>query len=528
MLKVLIVEDEPGICALIKSIIKWESLDLEFVGYASSAMSAIDIFVQTTPDIVISDIAMPQMTGLEMIHKIRELGYPTKFIIISGYSNFKFAQQAIHDHVDSYLLKPISSTELNCSLKRIVSDLQKQQDKQNTDQYKQRQSFLSNLMANISTNYKTIDHVNEEFHYNFKAGIFSAGIVHFDINSPNNTNNQNIFFSNIVSNLSDTLSPYTFDLEISEHAHCIIFIINFPISEINAVKSAFSQNINNMLNQKMLGQEFSMTIGLGKFVDSIMNIQLSVTTAMDAITSRIILGINRVIFSDEFDYSRIPSKRLISDSENKELSNILDTFDINNFKSFIRNQVEYDLNTAILYPYKIFDFVNETLHSILAKIAVEGLVNQSIVDCSSKIISMLEVCSNSEMLKDVLCDELITLIQPNKGDSLDCTRLIKTALDYINMNYSGKLMLEDVASKVYITPHYFGILFKNTIGTSFSNYLINLRMNEAKVLLNDIKYNVSEISRMVGYSDSKYFGRLFKERIGVSPKEYRKLHHRRY
>ena len=554
MLKVLIVEDEPGIYVLIKSLIEWEELGLEFAGYAANAKSALDIILQVSPDIVISDIAMPQMTGLEMIHKTRELGYNTKFIIISGYSNFEYAQQAIHDNVDSYLLKPISSTELNCSLKRIASALQTQQDKQNNNQYKLRQSFINDLLAQASIDKYTIDQVNKEFHFNFKEGAFSVGMIHFDIEVPHHTSsdpaspgiggdpandptdvcvgggpvNQNIYYSNIVSYLSDALSPYTYDMEISEQTRYLIFVINYAKTDINAVKAACLQVIDKMLFHKMISQEFNITIGFGKTADNISNIQQSFATAADAVKSRPLLGINSVIYADELNYDIKPEKRFFSDEENKQLSVILDTCDDDDFKGFIRKQVEKDIAAASACPYKLYDFVNETLHFILARMAVQGLIHQNFVSDSNKILSKLRKCFTREMLINTLCEELAAFIDLNSNNNMENTRLIKTALGYINNNYSEKITLEDVASRIYITPHYFGILFKNTTGTSFSNYLINLRIDKARHMLKDIQYRISEISRLIGYNDSKYFCRLFKERVGVSPNEYRKLHHRRY
>ena len=528
MLKVLIVEDEPGIYVLIKSLIEWEELGLEFAGYAANAKLALDMIFQISPDIVISDIAMPHMTGLEMIHKTRELGYKTKFIIISGYSSFKYAQQAIHDNVDSYLLKPISSTELNCSLKRIVSALHTQQDKQNNNQYKLRQSFVNDMLAQASNDIISLEQVNKEFHFNFREGIFSVGIIHFDIEAPHNTCDKNIYYSNIVSYLSDALSPYTYDMEISEQTHCLIFVINYAEADINAVKAACSQVIEKMLFHKMISHEFTVTIGFGKTVDNISKIQQSFATASDAIKSRILLGINRVIYADEINYNINPEKRLFSDAENKQLSVILDTCDADNFRAFIRKQVENDISVATACPHKLYEFANETLHFILAKMAVQGLIHQNFVSDSNNILSKLKKCSTKEMFINTLCNELTAFIHSNTNNNMENARLIKTALSYINKNYSEKITLEDVASKIFITPHYFGILFKNTTGTSFSNYLINLRIDEARGMLKDIRYKVSEIARFVGYNDSKYFCRLFKERVGVSPNEYRKLHHKRY
>ena len=113
MLKILIVDDEPDICELIHKLIDWEELELTSLGSSQNGIDAMEIILRQKPDIVITDIQMPGMTGLEMIEKASQQKLQTKFIVISGYREFEYAQQAIRFGVEDYLLKPISKTDLN-------------------------------------------------------------------------------------------------------------------------------------------------------------------------------------------------------------------------------------------------------------------------------------------------------------------------------------------------------------------------------------------------------------------------------
>jgi two-component system response regulator YesN len=529
VLRVLIVEDEPGICALIKSLIEWNDLELEYVGYATDGLKAFERISELHPDIVISDISMPKMNGLEMIRKTREIGLNTKFIIVSGYSHFEYAQQAIRYNVDSYLLKPINQTELNNSLKRILSTLRVQQDMQKFNRLKIRQSLLNDLFwDNISVS-KSIEDINKEYQFNFKKGCFAVGQVYLDMKIESEAKNSNMYTSSIISCLSDALTPYLYDFEIAEQNSCLVFIVNFCKSDTNAIMCAYANTIKNMNFHGIIGDELAVTLGIGKLIENISNLPMSCKTAKDAIKSRIILGTDRVICADNFDYKEQLQKQPFTDEESKTLSSILDTCHAKALDDFVRNQVAQDLSYAACCPYKLFEALSETIHRILAEMYVHNLTSQNISSDVTSIISKLEKCYSKELLVDAVCTYITAFLTTDTGnDMVENTMVIKTALSYINNHYSEQIRLQDVSNAVYLSHHYFGKFFKNKLGISFSDYLTNLRIDKAKGMLKDIKYNISEISNKVGYNDSKYFCRIFKTQVGVTPKEYRKLHHRRY
>ena len=121
MISVLIADDELAVCQLVNHLIDWDGLQMERLDYASNGLEALDMIEKHRPDIVITDIRMPGLSGLELIRKTREQNIPVSFIIISGYREFEFARQAIQYGVEDYLLKPIQEKELNSLLYRLGS-----------------------------------------------------------------------------------------------------------------------------------------------------------------------------------------------------------------------------------------------------------------------------------------------------------------------------------------------------------------------------------------------------------------------
>ena len=129
MLSVLIADDEKKVGLLIKNLIEWERLGLNFLGLVQDGQSAYDIILREHPDIVITDIRMPKLTGLEMIEKVSMSGIKVHFIVVSGYRYFEYAQRALKYGVKDYLLKPIDETELNKILEKVYAEEMQKQDR---------------------------------------------------------------------------------------------------------------------------------------------------------------------------------------------------------------------------------------------------------------------------------------------------------------------------------------------------------------------------------------------------------------
>ncbi|WP_411336796.1 helix-turn-helix transcriptional regulator [Ruminococcus gauvreauii] len=116
------------------------------------------------------------------------------------------------------------------------------------------------------------------------------------------------------------------------------------------------------------------------------------------------------------------------------------------------------------------------------------------------------------------------MLKFRKDEQSEGSLIMKRVLEYISQNYDKQLKLEEAAEQVYITPAYLGIIFKKETGKNFTAYLTDLRMEKAKELLLDVRININEITYKVGYHNVRYFSRTFKEYVGITPKEYRKIH----
>lgn len=181
MLNILIVDDEPDICELINKLIDWEGLELVSLGSSQNGIDAMEIILRQTPDIVITDIQMPGMTGLEVIEKSCYQKLQTKFIVISGYREFEYAQQALRFGVEDYLLKPISKVDLNLVLKHLIQEsnvaLSRQASEAATcSELRQKTEILrGNELRQTLTDFNRV--FRDEL-FSFKPGAFLVICVH--------------------------------------------------------------------------------------------------------------------------------------------------------------------------------------------------------------------------------------------------------------------------------------------------------------------------------------------------------------
>ena len=218
MLKILIVDDEPDICELIHKLIDWEKLELTSLGSSQNGIDAMEIILRQKPDIVITDIQMPGMTGLEMIEKASQQKLQTKFIVISGYREFEYAQQAIRFGVEDYLLKPISKTDLNLVLKRLLQENgafleRRASETAMRNELRQKTAILrGNELRQTLTDYSRAFH-NELF--SFKPGVFLVVCVHVSYRDKTEINRGTIrnVLENIALRVQALFKDDVFDME---------------------------------------------------------------------------------------------------------------------------------------------------------------------------------------------------------------------------------------------------------------------------------------------------------------------------
>ncbi len=538
MLKVLIADDEEKICQLIIKLINWEEMGLTVAATASNGIEALEQAKICKPEIVITDIRMPGIDGMELIRKVKEKLPDTEIIIISGYRHFEYAQTAIRYGVKNYLLKPIKKEELRDTLQKIADIYSEKNEQLNfeervrlalkNDAGKLRTSFISRIIYGDRERENVIGlkELNTQYHFHFQEGLFQFVAIKFD-----HVNHNDSCISFLAGKASGLATQYLemvcYDYEIYAECSTFYLLLNFGEEESKNVRKNVRQMLEELKAQESILKGMNVTMGMGSMVKTADHIRDSFLDAVFMIKQRLLLGTGRMLEMDE------PGQRKTSDfinSEefyrfNREMERAVEALNVVE----VRRTIEGLRNTLKNYPgitgYEILQMSKEACNHYLFCMKSRGIH----VDSEAKFVE--EFSKNSGDCADI--EELFRLLGGTIGRSLqkaseakkaEDNRPIRQAKQYIEENYSRSLTLEEVSEMAGFAPGYFSTLFKKETGVTFLEFLQSVRMDAAKKLLVSGNEGMNVICEKVGYSDVKYFTKCFVKYTGLKPGEYRKIY----
>ena len=538
MLKVLIADDEERVCKLIRALIDWDCLDLEFVGFANNGFEAIDLVKKLTPDILITDIRMPGCDGMQLIQSVRENNQYLEIIIISGYAHFDYAQNAIRNGVGEYLLKPISKTDLNKALNNLC---QKIKDRDNLGnealiRYKNNERDLGLLRTRLID-----DVINDEhflldiqslinvYHFTYQSGFLQGICITADC--PDETSQTVIDFSwdRVQGIIRNIVNPLCFDLVMSPKESGLVLIINYDERKRDEIRKAIWNCLNELMPQKSLLGNILFTIALGPPVKEPQALSRSIHES-------IIISKERYVKGTEILLETMPTPSGISKSQileryTRSISTALEMFDEEMAKKAV-DEMEFsvlkDKNAA---GYEICELIQAAGNIFLIHYGFdlnsdEPQKEDPFSKNSSDVFHSLFLrCSSAEELFDSFRKwQTELIIKEKEGRENDLQRPVRKAKQYIDVHYSEPITLEEVSNFVGLSASYFSVLFKKTTGEGFAKYLIRYRIEQAKILLRETNEPVSAICKAVGYNDVKHFTETFVKTVEIKPGTYRKLY----
>ncbi|MHC1770559.1 MAG: response regulator [Flexilinea sp.] len=533
MISLVIVDDERNIIELVKNLIDPEMVDVSITGEAENGLAAYDLIIEKKPDVVITDIRMPGLTGIELIQKVHQQGLSVSFIVISGYREFDYAQTALKFGVADYLLKPIKKSELNQLLARLdnkkddeivhLNKVHTMEKKLAMSTNLLRKNALWDLLSCESGRIKSCsDIMVKKDYFNCNPGSFLIGIIKLDsLNQEDEIEFSLATTEAIVGKFARSLSTDCYDVEYVCKESTGYLYLHF--GEEHKSLDEKREYLKEMIHNDSYKYDFfNITIGFGKTVQSVDELSVSYLTAIRAIRIRIDEGLGTIILYDRLeDKYKKPEVDLLN-TEKQKISRYIENLDSGAIRETIHDiflRVHNSCNNAYLF----YGLSCEIL------LQVYNLLAENMKDCEilspEKVISSVDNCIspvNLERLCLDYADRSITLCVEQKSNME--SKPIRIIRQYLQDNFNKPVTLEEAAQKVFLTPIYVSTIFKKETGTSFTNYLIDIRMNEAKRLLRETSLNVSEIANKVGYHDIKYFSKLFIKIVGIKPVEYRKFY----
>ncbi len=536
MQKLLIVEDEKSIFFLLNSCILYDELGLELIGYAENGQIAYDMIMEKRPDIVITDITMPVMDGLEMIEEIQKRQVNPRFIIISGYEQFEFAKKAMKLGVRDYLLKPINSVELNNSLAQLIQEISENGDRRillrNTDNHKEKMRIsyiMSILYRDIDFRDMTIQKINRDYHYSFQEGCFCFVTVKVDYYSDTVIGIKTHITDNLIMMIRDGFRDICHEVGVAGHQETIYAIVNLEENK-DTMEKLHTLCGHVRASAKKLADDYvesAVTVCLGKAVTDIRALPDSLDAAIHLLDMRIVRGVDRVLDIREYGYKKgaEESKYILPEQLLYGLVEKVECNEPTNTKPSISAIFRDALDFCKQEDVSVYKTLQGVMLYVFSVVKQKGNFPNEFMDVYQELSLELNNCSRYSEIVDGLPEKMAAgMLKFRREDQPGGSLIMNRILEYISRNYDKQLRLEEVAEQVFITPAYLGIIFKKETGKNFTAYLTELRMEKAKELLLDVRININEITYKVGYNNVRYFSRTFKEYVGITPKEYRRIH----
>ncbi len=534
MFKVFLVEDEIVVREGIRKNIHWEQYGFIYAGDASDGELALPLIRQIKPDLIITDIKMPFMDGLELIKLVREELPRTKIVIISGYDDFSYAQQAIRMGVEQYLLKPIikeKMVEVLIALQKKMETEQQQQEylarfqheAQEYETFSRRRFFEQIVTGGLSVS--EISETGKTMGIDINAPCYN--IVLFSLNSTGYDGSTPESYTDALAAVQDEVNQF-----IVSHSEYIAFrwnvttyavLIKGGQDSIAQMTDDCAQSIQSRC--ATAGRDVDWYIACGTPVS-----RLSAVPACFAEASRILsyryLCPKEHILSEASIRDFRKKDGLQTDTDKKEIDperirNFLSSGEGEEIDRFIDQLLQSVGEDALAMPL----FCRYL--SLTAYFAATEYLDS--IGCRTESFwpSELRPKDNTTTPEDArlyASQVMKQAIELRDSESKKQQRdLLTQAIDFIDKHYPDEtISLDRVAREVNISPNYFSAMFSQEVGQTFVEYLTGKRISEAKRMLRQTDKRSSEIAFAVGYKDPHYFSFVFKKVSGCTPSEYRR------
>lgn len=532
MLTVMICDDEINICRLIIRLVQWEALDLSLVGTAHNGNDALAMMIEKKPDIVLTDIRMPVYNGIELASKAQQFGLESRFIVISGYDNFGYAQGAVKASVADYLLKPINAQELNMTLSRVCAQIRenrkekaRQQDieKQLQDvNLTERNIYIRNVLLGNSAVYTTDMFSACGLH--FTESSFGSFAVAFDGDLSASEKDMLAFqLKKLPDNISSDEYTCMKELLTCVDGNFFYGIFNYSNRHEGVIRSYMSDIYYICRKLCAVLPELQVTLAVGATVTEASQLSFSISCALDALHCRANIGSNRVLFFEDIP-RELSFRPQLNPSLLSQLSTALDLCDGEAIEQALSPLFKDKGSSHVSYYKLAQELLNYFRQELSASHQSSGYPIEN-THSYDQAVQELENAYTAQQMYNIVINYCSGFLSSSKRHgAIQSDIAVEQAKKYISENFAGECSLQAVANYAHLSPNYLSSIFKKKLGISMNAYLTVVRINEAKNLLKNSDISIYEIGERVGYNDPKHFRKVFKDNVGVTPAKYRTLY----
>jgi Response regulator containing CheY-like receiver domain and AraC-type DNA-binding domain len=538
MFKVLIIDDEPIIRKGLKNIINWKSYGCEVTGEASDGLEGCELIKRHLPEIIITDIRMPEVDGLSMVQEIKDIVPDSKIIILTGYRDFDYVHEALKLGAFDFLLKPSRIEELTAVISRAVKELRFQKErKEEFDKLNKlfeqnipilREKLLYDVIYDINTNEAEINEKMELF--NMKVDKFVLLIVQNDSDDSENREisqyDRHLYQFGIINTFEEVFSDGFKVLSIPLNNEGIAFILmsldgcHVPPESIDKKCIYLQDIIRNCFG-------FTVTIAISSEGNGPMQMPAKLKECREALEHKFYMGDGSVIFyKDVGMFFRYDDHTMLEKLQKSLLEGVKSGNEeaVRNRLTDIFNYVKGLDNCCRDYVRNFYWNTISSVNSIRLSIQTADGDRKMIDRQLTGVYGLMEKCQSVDELDSMLESAALSVVQKvNLYNNKNMKLILRKAVEYLQQHYQEQVTLNEVAEEVFVSTYYISRLFKKETGINFVDYLNEIRIEKAKILLKDVRFKTYEVAESVGIPDAHYFSRLFKKHVGITPSEFREM-----
>lgn len=524
--KVILVDDEAEVIDMIEKKIHWNDLGFEVAGSATNGVKALELVEKLQPDVVLTDIKMPYMDGLELSRRLNR-EYPNIYIMLcTGFDEFEYAKEAVHLEIKEYMLKPVNATELSESLTNLKHTLDREREEKLN--VKKLNDYFQEVLPKLQSNFfisliegrvekQEYERFLQAYQVDMKGPLFGCVIFHTSENHVPEGMNPLLLSMSVEREIKQRLMDQWNCREFIYMGNTLLILELDAEDKITQITDACDRFCR--WAYRIMGAV--VTAGIGTVCDSLYEISLSYERAREAVSYRVLYGTKRAINIGEI----VPKEQIKPvQSEESRMQTLFRAIRIGDSAEIERaahgEMEKLHKNTETMSQYNL---------------ATMEIVSGFFKFCTDNSLDFNKISGNMQNIYEKVSqmDESsltawIVQMSETISEKLKCARnssarrLIVEAQNIVKERYmEADISLDEVCAVLGVSNSYFSSVFKKEAGKSFISYLTDYRMDIAAEMILNTDEKSYTIAEKVGYLDANYFSYVFKKKFGVSPSKYR-------
>jgi two-component system response regulator YesN len=513
MLKVMVAEDEQWIRRGIIKCIDWETHGCRLIAEASDGVKAMQLIELRLPDIVLLDIHMPECDGLQLMQSCQHLANRPKFIIISGYNYFEYARTALSLGAFAYLLKPIKKDEVNRTIRELCKAIMEERELRSNLEHAHKQlsasipivreKIMLDLLAGGTDNKTQRDFASFTPYYAVLI-IGLDGYLSIRTDSAKSSEAR----TTILSTIGRILKTYEESTIFERGENCYVIVLGLQTRTEQA-----HLMIGRLVQQELEAARLSVTVAAGSIIQDVSNIRSSFHEAQMAYREKLVAGGGKLL-------TFRPNSSVPYFMPEEHIRTLCIAVELSDLRA-IRSGIQLIFNYVLRHGAVGYEGVNKLVARIMdAASDVARRYDDVAVRFQPDNLDFIEgLESLTEYMYEILeaISEEIAAGKESSG-----MKAVAAAVKFIHLHYNEDINLDKLAQHVKLNPNYLSEVFKKEIGVNYIDYIVKLRIDKAKELMELSPWlSVAKVAELVGYENSRYFSSVFVKRTGFKPSEYK-------